>query len=194
MRDTIANLQSLYQRHGRVFSDGHSEPSDVSRRTGGRDPQLQSSAGCEALRCRDTADSRSSKRNDLFAAPSCHGGSRYASRESVDNRANPPMAVVGAEISTPYPLRWHAEVGRLQQRLHDLCDRAEQERQEHLSLEAWLQRIRLYRSDERSEFAFYQLENSGPKESLGGLERGGFICPRKRPRDDGTGGDDRHKT
>ena len=58
MRNAIANLQSLYQRHGRVFSDGPSEPSDVSRRTGGRDPQRQSSAGCEAPSCRATSRHR----------------------------------------------------------------------------------------------------------------------------------------
>ena len=58
------------------------------------------------------------------------------------------MDVVGDGISTPNPLELQAEVGRLQQRLHDLCDRAEQERQERLSLEAWLQRIRLYGSDD----------------------------------------------
>ena len=35
MRDAIDYLQSLYQRHGRVFFDGPSDPSNVSRRTGG---------------------------------------------------------------------------------------------------------------------------------------------------------------
>ena len=48
MRDAIANLQSLYQRHGRVFFGGPSDSSDVSHRTGGRDPQSQSSAKREA--------------------------------------------------------------------------------------------------------------------------------------------------
>ena len=76
MRDAIANLQSLYQRHGRVFSDGPSDPSDVSRRTGGRDPQRQSLAGREAHCRRATADSRASEQDNSFAAPSRHGGSR----------------------------------------------------------------------------------------------------------------------
>ena len=86
-----------------------------------------------------------------------------------------------------------------------------------------MQRIRLYRSDDRSEFAFYQLENKRPrqvfrdevadlrrqnaalqsqieklarvqKNLLEVLERCGCICPRKGPRGDGTGGDDRHET
>uniref|UniRef100_M4B667 RxLR effector candidate protein n=1 Tax=Hyaloperonospora arabidopsidis (strain Emoy2) TaxID=559515 RepID=M4B667_HYAAE len=105
MRDAIANLQSLYQRHGRVFFDGPSEPSDASRRTSGRDPQCQSSAGRrEAPSCRATADSRASERDNSLDAPSCHGGSRYSLREGVDHHANPPMAVVGAGISTPNPL------------------------------------------------------------------------------------------
>ena len=57
------------------------------------------------------------------------------------------MAVVGAGISTTNLSELQTEVGRLQQRVHDLCDRSEQERQERLSLEAWVQRIRLYRLD-----------------------------------------------
>uniref|UniRef100_M4B2D5 RxLR effector candidate protein n=1 Tax=Hyaloperonospora arabidopsidis (strain Emoy2) TaxID=559515 RepID=M4B2D5_HYAAE len=151
MRDAIANLQSLYRRRGRVFCDGPSEPSDVSRRTGGRDPQRQSSAGREAPSCRATADSRASEQDNSFAAPSRHRGSRYVPRESVDHRASSPIAVLGAGILTPNPSELQAEVGRLQKRLHDLCDCTEQERQERLSLEAWVQRIRLYRSDDRSE-------------------------------------------
>ena len=86
-----------------------------------------------------------------------------------------------------------------------------------------MQRICLYVSDDRSEFAFYQSENERAcqvfhdevsdlrrqnaalksqierlarvqKNLLEVLERGGCIRPRKRPRGDGTGGDDRHKT
>ena len=55
------------------------------------------------------------------------------------------MDVVGTGISTPNPLELQVEVGRLQQRLHNLCDPTEQERQERLFLAAWVQRIRLYR-------------------------------------------------
>ena len=94
MREAIANLQSLYKHRGRVFSDGPCEPSDVSRRTGGRDPQRQSSAGNEVPSCHATADSRASEQDNLFAAPSRHGGSRYAPRESVDHRASQPTDVV----------------------------------------------------------------------------------------------------
>ena len=143
MRDAIANLQSVYQRHGRVFSDGPSDPSDVSRLTGGRNLQRQSSAGRETLSCRATADSRASEQDNSFAAPSRHSDSRYAPRESFEHRANPPMAVVGAGISTPNLSELQARIGRLQQRVNDLCERSDQERQERLSLEAWVQRIRL---------------------------------------------------
>uniref|UniRef100_M4B3T1 RxLR effector candidate protein n=1 Tax=Hyaloperonospora arabidopsidis (strain Emoy2) TaxID=559515 RepID=M4B3T1_HYAAE len=59
-----------------------------------------------------------------------------------------------------------AEVVRLQQRLHDLCDRTEQERQKRLSLEARVQLIRLYRSDDRSEFAFYKVENERKRQAF----------------------------
>ena len=126
MRDAIANLQSVYQRHGRVFSDGPSDPSDVSRLTGGRNLQRQPSAGRETLSCRATAGSCTSEQDNSFAAPSSHRNSRYAPRESVDHCADPLMAVVGAGRSTPNPLELQAEVGCLQQRLHDLCDRTKQ--------------------------------------------------------------------
>ena len=33
-------------------------------------------------------------------------------------------------------------------------------------MEAWVQFIRLYRSDDRSEFAFYQLENERKSQSI----------------------------
>ena len=164
------------------------------------------------------------EQDNSFAAPSSHGGSRYAPRESVYHRANPPMAVVGAGKSTPKRLlELQAEIGRLQKSLHDLCDFTEQGRQYRLYLEAWVQRIRLYRSDDRSEFAFYQLENERKRQAfrdevddirrqnaalqsqieklarvqkylLEVLELGGCIRPRKIPRGDGTGRDDRHKT
>ena len=68
--------------------------------------------------------------------PPRHGGSRYAPRKSVDIRANTPMAVVEAGILTPNLLELQAEVGRLPQRLHDLCDRSERERKERIYLEA----------------------------------------------------------
>ena len=133
------------------------------------------------------------------------------------------MAVVGAGISTPnLLLKSQAEFGRLQQRLHDLCDRTEQGRQELLSLEAWVQRIRFYRSDDRSKFVFYQFGSDRGRQAIRNevadicrqhaalqsqigklarvqknllevLERGDCIRPRKIRRD-GTDGDDRHKT
>ena len=86
-----------------------------------------------------------------------------------------------------------------------------------------MQLTRLYRSDDRSEFAFYQLENEQKRQDfhdevadirrqhavlqsqikkqvrdqknlLEVLERGGCMRPRKRPRADGSGRDDQHKT
>uniref|UniRef100_M4B314 RxLR effector candidate protein n=1 Tax=Hyaloperonospora arabidopsidis (strain Emoy2) TaxID=559515 RepID=M4B314_HYAAE len=224
MRDAIANLQSLYQRHGRVFSDGPSMPSDVSRRTGGRDPQRQSPARRATPSCRASAFSRASEQDNSFAASSRHGGSRYAPRESVEHRVSPPMSVVRAGISTTNRLlELQAKAGRLRQRLHDLCDRTEQSRQDRLSLEAWVQRIHLYRSDDRSEFAFYQLKNERKRQAcrdevadircqhaalqnqieslarvqkylLDFLEHRGCIRPMKRSLDDGTGEEYQHKT
>ena len=119
------------------------------------------------------------------------------------------MAVVVAGISTPNRLlELEAEAGRLERRVHDLRDLVKQARQERLYLEASVQRYCLHQSDDRSEFAFYQLENERARqvfrdevadvrhqnaalqsqiEMLGRdcknlvdiLERGGCICPRK---------------
>ena len=193
---------------------------EVSLRTGGRDPQRQSSAGREAASCRATADSRASERGTLFAAPSRRVGSRYASRESIDHPAITPMDVVGAEISTLNRLlELEAEDHHLERHFHDLHDRVEQARQERISLEASVQRYRLHRSDNRSEFSSSHLENERGRQAIRDekadvrrqmetlqsqikklnrdeknlleiLERGGCILPRKKPRADGTGGDD----
>ena len=131
--------------------------------------------------------------------------------------------MVGAGISTPNFLKLQAEVGHLQQRLHDLRDHVGQERQERLSLEASVQRYRLHRSYDQSEFAFSELENERGRQAIRDevaevhhhmaklqsqidkmgrdqknlqevLERGGGIRPRKKTRADGTGGDNRNKT
>ena len=101
MREAIANLQSLYKHHGRVFYDGPYEPSNVSLHTGGRDPQRQSSAGHEVPSCHATADSRASEQDSSLDAPSRHGSSRYVPCESVDHRADLPKAVVEAGRSAP---------------------------------------------------------------------------------------------
>uniref|UniRef100_M4BCF0 RxLR effector candidate protein n=1 Tax=Hyaloperonospora arabidopsidis (strain Emoy2) TaxID=559515 RepID=M4BCF0_HYAAE len=167
MRGAIANLQLLYQLQEREFSDCLSELSDNSRRTGGRDPQRQSSAGSEAPRCSATLDSRTSERGNSFAVPSSHNGSRYAPREIVDHLANPPVAVVGAGKSTPNRLLdLEAKAGLLERCLHDLRDRVELQRQERLYMEASVQRYRLHRSDDRSEFAFSQLENKRRRQAI----------------------------
>uniref|UniRef100_M4B5A8 RxLR effector candidate protein n=1 Tax=Hyaloperonospora arabidopsidis (strain Emoy2) TaxID=559515 RepID=M4B5A8_HYAAE len=94
MRDAIAYLQSLYQCHGHVFPDGLSELSNVSRRNGEQDPQLQSSAGREAPSCRATADSRASKRGNLFAVPPRHGGSSWRRRRLVSSDASMVCVIV----------------------------------------------------------------------------------------------------
>ena len=83
MRNAIADLQSLYQFHGHVFSDGPSELLNVSRRTGGQDPQSQSSARRKVPSCRTTADSRASEQGNSFSVRSRHGGSRYTPREAL---------------------------------------------------------------------------------------------------------------
>uniref|UniRef100_M4BA78 RxLR effector candidate protein n=1 Tax=Hyaloperonospora arabidopsidis (strain Emoy2) TaxID=559515 RepID=M4BA78_HYAAE len=210
---------SLYQLHGRVFSDGPSETSDFSSYWWTIPSTSIIIWALPAVARRRIA----APENKMTRSLSRHGGSKYTPRESVDHRANPPMDVVGAGISTSNLWELQAEVGRLQQRLQDLFDLTEQERQELLSLETWVQLIRLYRSDDRYQLALYQLENEqerqvfrdevddirhhnaalhiqienlarNRKNLLEVLERGGCIRPRKISRGDNTGGDDRHKT
>ena len=129
MRGAIDTLQSLYTRQGRVFNDGPCEPSGGPRRTGVRDPQRQSSAGNEAPSCRTTADSRVSERSNSFAAPSCHGASRYAPRGSVEHRASPPVAVVEEGKLGPTCLSGlESEVAQHDRDLRELSDRLDHER------------------------------------------------------------------
>ena len=116
-----------------------------------------------------------------------------------------------------------ADLDRCHDRLRDLINRVEHERQDRLYLDDWMQRLRLQRSDDRAEWAFHQLENERKSQSLrdevadvrcqhlayqrqikkverylknleDALGRVGCIRPRKKPRTDSTGGDDRHKT
>ena len=224
MREAIDSLQSLYTRQGRVFNDGPCEPSGGPRRTGVRDPQRQASAGNEAPSCRTTADSRASERGNSFAAPSYHGASRYAPRGSVEHRASPPVVVV--EEGKPVPSRLselELAIDRHERILGELRDDADQDYNDRRHLEATVQRIRVHRSDDQSQYAFSQLENERThqalrdelatarrevetlrsqvenltrdhKNLLGVLERGGCIRPSKKSRADSTDGAGRRKT
>ena len=59
-----------------------------------------------------------------------------------------------------------ADLDRCHDRMRGLADRVEQERQERLSLDDWMQRIRLQRSDDRAEWAFQQLEHERKSQAL----------------------------
>ena len=112
MRDAIANLQSLYQRHGRVFSDGPSKTSDVSCRTGGRNLQHQSSAENEApavVRQRIAAPA-----NKLIRSLPLHV---TVVQDTLHVKALTTVQIhqclwLGG-ISTPNPLELQAGIGRL---------------------------------------------------------------------------------
>ena len=223
MRDAIANLLSLYKRHGRVFSDGPSCSSDGSRHTDERDPPHRGSAGSEAPSCHVTADTRASERDSSFAAPLRHGGSKYAPRESVDHRASPPAAVVEEGRLGPTRLSGlESEVAQHDRDLRDLSDRLDHERDVRRSLEQKVLRLRIDRSDDRSEYVHSLLESErgrhalrdelssarreieslptqlenlvrDHKNRLGILERIDCVRPRKKPLTDSTGGANQHR-
>ena len=83
MRDAADVLQAIYKRQGRVFTDGPSDPSGGSRRTGERGPRRQRSAGNEVPSCHEMADNRASEQDNSFAAPSYQGGSQSFPQGSV---------------------------------------------------------------------------------------------------------------
>ena len=98
MRDAIANLQTVYKSPKRAFTDGTENPSDDSCHTVGRDSQRQPSAEAEASSCHTMVNVPSSVQGNLSDPRSPGSGSKYEPRESVDHRASPPTALVGAEI------------------------------------------------------------------------------------------------
>ena len=61
-----------------------------------------------------------------------------------------------------------ADLDRFHDRMRDGINRIEQERQERLYLDDWIQRIRLQRSEDRAEWAFQQLEYEWKSQSLRG--------------------------
>ena len=224
MRDAIAILQSVYKRAKRVFSDGPQEPSDEPRRTERRGPQRPSSLGSEAPSYRTMTDSRASERDNSFAAPSRHGGSRYAPSESVDHRGSPPTVVVEEEKPSPSLLAdLRAEVSSHSDELAALREDVKHERERRYALQATVARHRNDRSDDRSDIVLSQLEFERSRNSLReelqsalreveslknqvrnlvrdhktlvlSLERVSCLRPCKRTRTGSTDEDDRHKT
>ena len=115
------------------------------------------------------------------------------------------------------------DLDRCHDRMRGLADRVEQERQERLYLDDWMNRLRFQRSDDHAEWAFQQLEHERKSQALrdevaavhsqhlayqrhierverelknlvDALGRGGCIRSRKKPHTDSTGGDVQHKT
>ena len=97
MKDAIANFQSVYKRQKRVFTDRSSDQSDVSCHTVGRDPQRQPSVGIDTPSYHTEMETPSCGQGNLSAPHSPCGGSKYAPRESVDRRENPPAVMVVVE-------------------------------------------------------------------------------------------------
>ncbi|CAI5727592.1 unnamed protein product [Peronospora destructor] len=164
-----------------------------------------------------SVDSRTSERATSFAASSRHGRSRYTPRGSVGHRASLPAAAVeeGKLALVRFP-ELDSEVAQHDCVLHEFGDEVDHERGVRRSLEKMVQRLRIDRSDDRSESTISQLENDRGRQAfrdglsparrdivslqtqlgnlvrdhknlLGIFERNGCIRPQKKPRADSRG-------
>ena len=86
------------------FTNRPEDYSDEFRRTGGRNPNLQPSAGIEVPSSHMLVETHASGQNNVFAPRSSRGGSGYAPRERVDHRDNPLAAPVVVERQGPAQL------------------------------------------------------------------------------------------
>uniref|UniRef100_A0AAV1TCW0 Uncharacterized protein n=1 Tax=Peronospora matthiolae TaxID=2874970 RepID=A0AAV1TCW0_9STRA len=95
MAEGIDDLQFLYLRSGRSFSDGPSSNAAVgSQSAARRDQGHQQSAGYETPSCPTPVDSPASGRGNSSGSHSHRGDSKYAPLGSVDHRLSPPKDVV----------------------------------------------------------------------------------------------------
>ena len=96
-----------------------------------------------------------------FSAPcSSRGGSRYAPRESVDNRDNPPVVPVVVKRQGPAQLPGLQEtLGNHERVLTELRKEVEHEYNRRHDFLTTVRRLRTDREKNRSEFAFDQLDN-----------------------------------
>ena len=224
MRDAADVLQAIYKRQGRVFADGPSDPSDGSRHIDERDPQRQQAAENEVPSCHVRADNRAIERGSSYDDPSRHGGYEYVPQESVDHRESPPKAVEEGEICVlTYVSELRSKLEELEDYHHGFGDDVNHERGRRHTLEQTVQNHYVERLEDRSKSAYSMLEFERKyhalrdelpsarrefedlrtrhenlvrdhKNLLGILEKGGQIRPRKKPRSDGTGKADQHKT
>ena len=143
-----------------MFTDDPEDQSDESRNTGGRDPPHQPTAGIEVPSCRTKVNTSVSGQGNLSAFRYSRGGSRYAPRESVDHRENPPVAPVVVRRQGTAQTRGHQEICALYDSvLTELREDVEQEYNRRHDLLKTVRRLRTDREKDRSEFAFAQLEN-----------------------------------
>ena len=172
MRDAIANLQSVYKRQGRVFTDGPSDQSDESRHTGGRDFQHQSTAASGAPSCSKRVDTPATGRGSSSLILNRHGGSRYAPQGSVDHRENPLKDVVEEEKPPPDDFAHHLDPYEMDRAIDELRDDLKHERDQRYALTDTVRKNRkdreADRAKDRAEYATAQLQVEREVRSLSG--------------------------
>ena len=217
MRDGIANLQSLYERTKRSFSDGPGGQSDEPRHTDTRGSRYQPAVGSEAPSCHKMEGNLSIEQDSLIGSPSDHGGSASVPQGSASRRASPPRGGAEAEKPGPIHLSDHqADLDDYPRMIRDLqsdVDHAASSRRDmrekHQRLETDLANaradcVRLELALERASRAMsdeiVSLRNQlqqlirEHKSLVEALERGNYLRPHKKQRTDSTGGGDQRKT
>ncbi|CAI5713064.1 unnamed protein product [Hyaloperonospora brassicae] len=172
MRDAIANLQSVYKRLGRVFTDGPQDSSDGSRHTGGRDLQHPSTAESGAPSCSKRVDTPATGRGSSSLILNRHGDSRYAPLESVDHREHPPKDVVEEERPPPEPQAHHLDPYEMDRAIDELRDDLKHERDRRYALTDTVRKNRkgheADRARDRADYATAQLQVERDVRSLFG--------------------------
>ena len=105
MYEGIADLQYLYKRAGRSFSDGPSSASNVPCHTARQGPTRPLSVASEDPNNPPREDSRATGRGKSFDVFSHRGGSTIIPRGSVDPREYQPMGEVEEGTHSPMDSR-----------------------------------------------------------------------------------------
>uniref|UniRef100_M4BUN5 RxLR effector candidate protein n=1 Tax=Hyaloperonospora arabidopsidis (strain Emoy2) TaxID=559515 RepID=M4BUN5_HYAAE len=167
MYEGIANLQSLYNRAGRSFSDGPSSASDVPCHTARQVPTRPPSVASEVPNCPPRANSRATGRGNSSDVLSHRDGSTVVPRGSVGHRAYQRMDEAEEETHPPMDPQYRSDaVSQLDRVTCELREDLEHERGRRLDLFGNVNRLSSYRENKRTEYAFAQLANEREQRSL----------------------------
>uniref|UniRef100_M4BIV3 RxLR effector candidate protein n=1 Tax=Hyaloperonospora arabidopsidis (strain Emoy2) TaxID=559515 RepID=M4BIV3_HYAAE len=166
-RPLVANLQSLYKRAGRSFSDGPSSASDVPCHIARKGPKRPPSVASKVPNYPPRADSRATGRGNSSDVLSYRGGLTVVPRGSVDDCEYQSMDEVEEGTHPLMDSRGQSDaVSQLDRVTCELHEDLEHEKGRRLN---WLGNAKRPSSDrekDRAGYAFAQLVNEREQRSL----------------------------